>query len=125
MRSDFGYLFEGFIISELIKEGKENIKFWQNKNKQEVDLILEENKKITPIEVKFKENLKSDNEIGLKVFLEEYKLKEGYMVNLSTQEKQEKINFILPYNLNLFCNSFCGILLLLLHFLHQSQYMKN
>ena len=104
MRSDFGYLFEGFIISELIKEGKENIKFWQNKNKQEVDLILEENKKITPIEVKFKENLKSDNEIGLKVFLEEYKLKEGYMVNLSTQEKQEKINFILPYNLNLFCN---------------------
>ncbi|MBU0929882.1 MAG: ATP-binding protein [Nanoarchaeota archaeon] len=102
LRSDFGHLFEGFVISELIKEGKENIKFWQNKNKQEVDLILEENKKIIPIEIKFKKNLKSDDEIGLKVFLEKYKLKKGYLVNLSTQEKQEKISFILPYSLNLF-----------------------
>lgn len=99
LRGDFGYLFEGFIVSELIKQGKEEIKFWQNKNKQEVDLILEEGK-ITPIEIKFKENLKSDDEIGLRVFLEEYKLKEGYLINLSEQEKMGKINFILPYLLN-------------------------
>ncbi|MEK6893078.1 MAG: ATP-binding protein [Nanoarchaeota archaeon] len=99
LRGDLGYLFEGFIVSELIKQGKEEIKFWQNKNKQEVDLILEEGK-ITPIEIKFKENLKSDDEIGLRVFLEEYKLKEGYLINLSTQNKRGKISFILPYLLN-------------------------
>jgi len=100
LRSDFGHLFEGFIVSELVKQGREGIKFWQNKNKQEVDLILEEGK-IIPIEIKFKENLKSDDEIGLKVFLEEYKSKEGYLINLSTQEKRGKISFILPYGLNL------------------------
>lgn len=103
LRSDFGYLFEGFIVSELIKQGKEGIKFWQNKNKQEVDLILEKNK-IIPIEIKFKENLKSDDKIGLKAFLEEYRLKEGYLINLSTQERKEKIIFILPYNLDFICN---------------------
>jgi len=100
LRGDFGQLFEGFIISELIKQGKEKIKFWQNKNKQEVDLILEEDK-IIPIEIKFKKNLKSDDEIGLNVFLEEYKIKEGYLINLSVQEKRGKISFILPYELNL------------------------
>ncbi len=99
IRGDLGYLFEGFIASELIKQGKEEIKFWQNKNKYEVDLILEAGKLI-PIEIKFKENLKSDDEIGLKVFLKEYNLKEGYLINLSVQEKRGKINFILPYLLN-------------------------
>jgi uncharacterized protein len=99
LRDDVGYLFEGFVISELIRQGKEEIKFWQNKNRQEVDLILEQGK-IIPIELKFKENLKSSDEIGLNVFLEEYNLKEGYLINLSTQEKKGKISFILPYNLS-------------------------
>ncbi len=99
LRGDFGCLFEGVILSELIKQGKEEIKFWQNKNKQEVDLVLEEGKKIIPIEVKFKEKLKTDDEIGLRAFLEEYHLTEGYLINFSAQEKQEKIKFILPYNL--------------------------
>ncbi|MFH1710700.1 MAG: ATP-binding protein, partial [Nanoarchaeota archaeon] len=98
LRGDFGYLFEGFVLSELIKKGKEEIKFWQNKNKQEVDFVLE-GKEIIPIEVKFKDNLKSDDEIGLKVFLEEYKLKKGYLINFSAQEKKGKISFILPFNL--------------------------
>lgn len=100
LRGDFGYLFEGFIVSELIKQGREEIKFWQNKNKQEVDLVLTGGKKIIPIEAKFKEKLKADDEIGLGAFLEEYKLKEGYLVNLSTQERKSKISFILPYSLS-------------------------
>lgn len=100
IRTDSGYLFEGFIVSELIKMKNEKIKFWQNKNKHEVDIILEQ-ENITPIEVKFKEKLKSEDEIGLNSFLEEYKIKEGYLVNLSIQEKKDKINFILPYNLEL------------------------
>lgn len=99
LRTDSGYLFEGFVVSELIKKGKEKIRFWQNKNKQEVDLVLEENK-IIPIEIKYKENLKSEDEIGLNSFLKEYELKGGYLINLSRQESKNKINFILPYNLN-------------------------
>ena len=100
LRSDLGCLFEGFVISELIKKGEEEIKFWQNKNKQEVDLVLEEDKKIVPIEIKFKEKLKADDEIGLRVFSQEYSPKKSYLINLSIQEIKNKINFILPYNLD-------------------------
>jgi predicted AAA+ superfamily ATPase len=100
LRTDSGYLFEGFIMSELIKKDIDKIKFWQNKNKQEVDLIIEGNTLI-PLEIKFKENLKNDDEIGLKAFFHEYAPKKSYLINLSVQEIKDKINFILPYNLDL------------------------
>ena len=100
LRTDSGYLFEGFIISELIKKAKDKIKFWQNKNKQEVDVILEEDLLI-PIEIKFKENLKSEDEIGLNAFFQEYSPKKSYLINLSIQEVKNKIHFILPYSLDL------------------------
>jgi hypothetical protein len=100
LRTDSGYLFEGFVISELIKRERGNMKFWQNKNKQEVDLVLEEDF-VIPIEIKFKENLKSEDEIGLKAFFQEYAPKKSYLINLSVQEIKNKINFLLPYNLDL------------------------
>ncbi|MEK6895932.1 MAG: ATP-binding protein [Nanoarchaeota archaeon] len=100
LRTDSGYLFEGFIVSELIKKQKDKIKFWQNKNRQEVDLVLEEDGLIA-IEIKFKETLKSEDEIGLKAFIQEYAPKKSYLINLSVQEIKNKINFILPYNLDL------------------------
>lgn len=100
LRTDSGYLFEGFIVSELIKRGRDKVKFWQNKNKQEVDLILEEANLIS-IEIKFKENLKSEDEIGLKVFFQEYAPKKSYLINLSVQGIKSKINFVLPYYLDL------------------------
>jgi predicted AAA+ superfamily ATPase len=100
LRADSGYLFEGFIVSELIKKQKDKMKFWQNKNKQEVDLILEE-KGLIAVEAKFKENLKSEDEIGLRAFLKNYSPKNSYLINLSVQEQKSKIHFILPYNLDL------------------------
>jgi hypothetical protein len=100
VRTDGGYLFEGFIASELIKKGTGEIKFWQNKNRQEVDLVLE-NDTIIPLEIKFKEKLKTEDEIGLKVFSQEYSTKKNYLINLSTQEIKDNIHFILPYNLEL------------------------
>jgi len=98
IRTDQGYLFEGFVISELIKKGREEIKFWQNKNKQEVDIILNQGN-IIPIEIKFKESLKSKDEIGLNVFFQEYSPNKSYLINLSKQETKNNIKFILPYNL--------------------------
>ena len=99
VRADFGYLFEGFIISELIKKGQDDLKFWQNKNNQEVDIVLDK-KEVIPLEVKFKENLKSDDEIGLNAFFREYPSKKGYLINLSTQKLKKNIQFTLPYNLD-------------------------
>ncbi len=101
LRSEAGFIFEGFIISELLKKGVGNIKFWQDKNRNEVDLILEENSTLIPIEVKFKQNLKSDDFRGIKSFFGDYpKVKKGYIINLGIQKKLKKINLILPYSIS-------------------------
>jgi len=100
LRNDSGFLFEGFVLSELLKDNKKQINFWQEKNLNEADFILEENGKIIPIEVKFKDKLKSEDLRGLETFFEFYpKTKEGYLINLSKQTKNKKIKFILPYTL--------------------------
>ena len=100
LRNDSGFLFEGFIISELLKRNQKNIKFWQDKNFNEVDLILEKEGKVIPIEIKFKTELKSEDLRSLEIFFESYKdIHKGYLINLSTQKKIKKVNFILPYNI--------------------------
>jgi uncharacterized protein len=101
LRNEAGSLFEGYILSELLKCGKRDIKFWQDKNLNEIDFILEE-KEIIPIEVKFKENIKSEDSRCLEIFLKEYEnVKKGYLINLAKQEKSKNIIFITPYVLNL------------------------
>ena len=94
IRSDNGFLFEGFILSELLKSGKESIKFWQDKNAHEVDILLEN----AAIEIKFKTSLKEEDFIGLEAFSKEYKYaKDSYLINLGVQKKKGKISLKLPY----------------------------
>lgn len=101
LRNDSGFLFEAFVLSELLKQKIRNIKFWQDKNNNEVDLIIEENTYLIPIEIKFKHNLKQDDFNGLHAFLKEYpKTKKAYLINLDTQKILKKIRLILPYYLN-------------------------
>ncbi len=98
IREDSGMSFEGFVLSELLKKGKKGIKTWQDKNKNEVDFILEE-ENLIPIEIKFKENLKKKDLKGLNVFLERYKKsKKGFLLNMSKQQKENNIEFILPFS---------------------------
>ena len=101
LRNDSGFLFEGFILSELLKRGNKGIRFWQDKNFNEVDFILEKDGKSIPLEVKFKEELKLENQKSLNVFLESYaQVVEGVIINLSKQKKDKSVRFILPYNLD-------------------------
>ncbi|MFH1588051.1 MAG: ATP-binding protein [Candidatus Diapherotrites archaeon] len=100
LRNDSGFLFEAFVLQELIKSGQSNIKFWQDKQKHEVDFIIDLISRQIPIEVKFKEKLKHSDFIGLNTFIENYKTKENYLINLEVQKKKEKINLKLPFNLN-------------------------
>lgn len=98
LRNDSGYLFEGFIFSELIKHGLKDIKFWNDKNLKEVDFVLENNEGVIPLEIKFKQELKSDDFSGLHNFLHSYKnTKKGFLVNLAKQTKEKKIELVLPY----------------------------
>lgn len=100
LRDDSGFLFEGIILSELIKYGHKNIKFWQNKNVQEVDFILEQQSKIIPIEVKFKKEIKTSDFTGTNAFINTYKqTKKTFLVNLNIQKKEKKTFFIIPYTI--------------------------
>lgn len=98
LRNDPGFLFEGFILSELMKRSNKQIRFWQDKNFNEVDFVLEKNGKFLPLEVKFKETLKSEDLNGLETFLESYSyIKSGILINLAKQKKDKSISFLLPY----------------------------
>ena len=79
LRPDKGSLFENYIISELKKRfPDDNIYFWRNKNKQEIDYLIEKNGEITAIEVKWSENKKVSfpNE-----FVKEYNPAKSIVIN--------------------------------------------
>ncbi|MFA5049697.1 MAG: ATP-binding protein [Candidatus Micrarchaeia archaeon] len=97
IRSDAGFLLEAFVLGELLKNNKCKIKFWQDKNGNEVDFILENEKQA--IEIKFKTKLKSEDFHSLKIFLSVYASFTSYIINLGIQKKREKIKPILPYKL--------------------------
>ena len=56
-----GEILETFVIAEILKSylhngRKPNISFYRDKDKKEIDVILEENGKVYPIEIKKKTN---------------------------------------------------------------------
>jgi len=108
-RNDSGFLFEGFVLSELLKSGikTDAIKFWQDKNRHEVDIVLDFISEQLPIEIKYKENLKREDFLGLKAFCNMYpKTRTPFLINLDRQEQDEKYEFILPYDLSFISNEF-------------------
>lgn len=52
--------------------------YW--KEKEEVDIVIEDKDNVIPIEVKYKENVSIKELTGLVKFMERYKLKEGWVV---------------------------------------------
>ncbi|MBU1030951.1 MAG: ATP-binding protein [Nanoarchaeota archaeon] len=105
LRADKGFLFEGYVIAELLKAGikSEFLKFWQDKNKREVDIILDFVHKQVPIEVKFKTNLKKDDFLSLKAFLNTYpEVKKVHLINLNSQRQINNIYTKLPFKLEYF-----------------------
>ena len=74
-------------MSELIKSGKESIKFWQDKNDHEVDIVLDK----TIIEIKFKTSFKQEDLIGLKAYIKQYKnVKKAYLINIKKFDEGRK-----------------------------------
>ena len=104
LRSDMPYIFEGFVISELIKSGfaAENIKFWRTKNKQEVDMVLDEGGVVSPVEIKYKKRLKQSDYTGLYRFREAYpECGTLFMVNPGSNRPTEKgVQQVPPFDLN-------------------------
>lgn len=74
LRSDASFLFEGFIISECIKNGipSDALKYWRTKNKQEVDIIIDYGINLKIIEIKYKDKIKKSDFTGLLAFKRYY-----------------------------------------------------
>ncbi len=67
-----GQLAENFVLNELEKRYRFQIKFWRNKNKQEVDFVLFEGGETIPVEVKFQAQRRFRIPMGLKSFIRAY-----------------------------------------------------
>ncbi len=102
MRGDISFLFEGFVISELVKSGysAENIKFWRTKNGHEVDLVLDDKNGIKPVEIKYKKQLKPSDLKGLHRYMNEYPgCQTPLIVNLGSNRLKKGFQHISPFEL--------------------------
>jgi len=94
-------LFEAYAVTELLKAGvsADSLKFWQDKQKHEVDIVIDLISKQTAIEVKCKNSLKREDLIGLETFMRAYNPHKAYLVNLGVQKKAKNITMKLPYSI--------------------------
>lgn len=61
--------------------------FWRNKQKNEVDVVME-NKTLTPIEIKYQKQITSSDLKGLLRFMEEFNIEKGIVVTKNLLEKR-------------------------------------
>ena len=92
LSTELAKLYENFIALELLRNN-EKIKFWRTKAGAEIDLILEKNGEIIPIEIKSKLNSNSV-EKGYRSFIEKYNPKKGYILSFDFDDSRviEKTN---------------------------------
>ena len=82
-----GQIFESFVTEEIIKglhiscQGRWNYSYYRTRNGAEIDLILDGDFGLLPIEIKLSSSVQSRNLIALKQFVKEYDLPFGIVVN--------------------------------------------
>ena len=85
-RGHFGFIYESFIVFEIIKVLENSgipyqIFSWRTADKAEVDIVLEARGKTLPIEIKSTENLSRKDTSGLNSFLEDHpQVDRGYII---------------------------------------------
>ncbi|MEN8129647.1 MAG: ATP-binding protein [Pseudomonadota bacterium] len=101
-RDDTPFLFEGFVLTELLKNGEpaSSLKYWRTKNREEVDVILDHGPQVIPIEVKYKQRLSSSDFRGLRAFKKKYPhAGRPYLINLASNISQREVSLLLPFSL--------------------------
>ena len=86
---DLGFVFQNFIFNELRNkiQGNTEIKFWRTSDKAEVDFIIDKVTETIPIEIKFKHLKKDTVPRSLRSYIQKYKPKIAFIVNLSLSKK--------------------------------------
>ena len=96
-RSDAGFLFEGFIISELVKKRVDvsAIKYYRSKTGEEVDIILDRtNKPLLPIEIKLKKSIGARDVSSVKRFVRKHSLPKGRVVTVGQLKILEELELV-------------------------------
>lgn len=99
---DKSFVFQNFIFNILNEKIgiTSELYFWRTKEKSEVDFIIKEGENIIPVEVKYKKMKFPEITKSLRSFIEKYRPKNAFIVNLSLYDK---LNFegteilIVPY----------------------------
>lgn len=100
LRDDAGFLFETFILSELIKQGKRDLRFWQDKRGNEVDFVLQKEQHLFALEAKWKTKLKTEDCRGLQAFSDSYtQVRRKYICSKGMQKAVRNTIMILPFSL--------------------------
>ncbi|OQY01757.1 MAG: ATPase [Bacteroidetes bacterium 4572_117] len=82
---DFGFVFQNFVYNILKEKVNRNteIKYWRTTDKAEVDFVIDRITDVIPIEIKYK-NIKRDKiDRSFRSFIDKYKPKTAYIINLS------------------------------------------
>ncbi len=95
-KHDKGMILENFILNSLIRKGYD-VKFWNYKNRYEMDFVIEKDNKIVGIECKSRltDATISSSSKEFKKRFSPYKI---YVVNESIDNKKDNIEFINYYN---------------------------
>ena len=100
-RNDVGQLVENFAYSDLKRKKMGRINFWRTKSKAEIDFILERERKIIPIEIKY--SLSPSTGRSFYSFIEKFSPRTGYIFTQGfsgiKKIKKTKIYFIPTYYL--------------------------
>jgi predicted AAA+ superfamily ATPase len=99
-----GFIFENLIfllLRQKLRFKAAKLNYWRTKDKAEVDFVIEDGKRLIPLEVKFK-RLKQDKvPVSLRSFINKYDPEQAYIINLDLS-KTLKINkttlFFMPFH---------------------------
>lgn len=91
-----GSIFETAVYAELVKKyGREIVYYWRTKDKKEIDFIIKDKNRITPLEVKM--NFASFKAGNIKYFMEKYKSKNYQVIGLKGEKKGTE--YLYPWEL--------------------------
>lgn len=92
MLSEMGFIFQNLIyhlLQERTRYEGSTLHFWRTKDKAEVDFVINKGAEVVPVEVKCRELKGTTIERSLKGFLNKYRPKEAWVVNLSLRGEEK------------------------------------
>ena len=98
-----GFVFENLIfllLRQKLRFKAAKLNYWRTKDKAEVDFVIEDGKRLIPLEVKFKRLKQVNVPASLRSFISKYNPEQAYIINLDLS-KNLKINktklFFMPF----------------------------